>query len=55
MSDSQSNSEFVETAFTAEEVGNVGSTQVPDEDGESCAFLDGGLQPTQQLRKNQSS
>ncbi|WP_247391915.1 hypothetical protein [Ralstonia pseudosolanacearum] len=54
MSNSQSNSEFVETAFTVEEVGNVESTKDPQE-GQACAFLDGVQQPTQQLRKNQSS
>lgn len=55
MSISQSNSEFVETAFTAEEVGNVETTRDPEEGAEACAFLDGAQQPTQQLRKNQSS
>lgn len=55
MSNSQSNSEFVETAFTAEEVGNAESTQVPEDGGGACAFLDSVQQPTQQLRKNQSS
>jgi hypothetical protein len=55
MSNSQSNSEFVETAFTAEEVGNVESTQDPEVGAEACAFLDGVHQPTQQLTKTQSS
>lgn len=55
MSNPQSNSEFVETAFTAEEVGNVESTQDPGDGGEACAFLGGVQQPTQQPRKNQSS
>jgi hypothetical protein len=55
MSNSQSNSEFVETAFTAEEVGNVESKQVTGDGGEACAFLGEVQQPVQQLRKNQSS
>ncbi|VWB97629.1 hypothetical protein BLA13014_04563 [Burkholderia aenigmatica] len=54
MINSPSNSEFVETAFTAEEVGNVESTKDPQE-GQACAFLDGVQQPTQQLKKNQAS
>lgn len=54
MSNSQRNSEFVETAFTAEEVRNVESTKGPQE-GQACAFLDGVQQPTQQHRKNEAS
>lgn len=55
MSNSQSNSEFVETAFTAEEVEDVESKQVPGEGSEGCAFLNGVQQPGQQPRKNQTS
>lgn len=55
MSNSQSNSEFVETAFTAEEVEDVELKQIRGDGDEVCAFLDGVHQPAQQPRKNQSS
>ena len=49
MSNSQSNSEFVETAFTAEEVGNVESTQDHEVGAEACAFLEIGRNLSQGL------
>lgn len=48
MNNSQSNSEFVETAFTAEEEGVPASTGATGDDGGACAFLEELEQPPQQ-------
>lgn len=45
MSRAQGDSEFVETAFTAEEVGEAALPESSEAGGESCAFLKDGRQP----------
>lgn len=48
MNNSQSNSEFVETAFTAEEAGAPASTGATGDAGGACAFLEEVKQPPEQ-------
>lgn len=55
MSRAQGDSEFVETAFTAEEVGEAALPKSPEAGVESCAFLEDGRPPSQPRNPMQQS